>query len=120
MQATQKLGSYGEDLIAQHLQADGFTILEKNYRLKCGEIDVIGKKDEILVFVEVKSRRSDYFNLSHVITQSKQRKIIITAKKYLLNNNIDDVACRFDVAFVTYANTHPTITYIPNAFQERV
>ncbi len=118
MQQTTKLGLYGEELVAQHLQKDGFTILEKNYRQRCGEIDIIAQKNDLLVFVEVKLRRSEYFDLSHVITRSKQRKIITTAKIYLAYNKVDDTACRFDVAFVTYTHKNPDILYIPHAFQE--
>ncbi len=116
MQKTIKLGNYGEQLVAQHLQADGFTILEKNYRQRCGEIDLIAYKKDLLVFVEVKLRRSHYFDLSHVITHSKQQKIITTAKTYLARTDHDDKACRFDVALVECIDGAPKITYIPQAF----
>ncbi len=82
-----------------------------------GEIDIIAQKQELLVFVEVKTRTTQHFPLSELITRSKQRKIIRTAKQYLLEFQVVDKVCRFDVALVTMGQ-NPSITYLPHAFGE--
>lgn len=77
------LGKEAEEKVAHTLIKDGFTILERNYRKKYGEIDLIASKPALMVFVEVKMRQHNYFDLSDVITPSKQRKIIAVAKEYI-------------------------------------
>lgn len=110
------LGKYGEDRIAMWLEDQGFTVLERNFKQRYGEIDLIAKKKDLLVFVEVKTRKKQYFNLSTVIIPSKQHKIIKTAHFYLHSHQIHKTIIRFDVALVS-ADTD-SITYIPNAFTE--
>ena len=109
------IGAQGEQLVATYLQKQGFIILARNFYIRGGEIDLIARKKNILVFVEVKSRSTQYFNTSEVITLSKQKKIILTAKYFLSQNTqLDDTIYRFDVALVNAFNQK--ITYIPNAF----
>ncbi|NRB21393.1 YraN family protein [Candidatus Dependentiae bacterium] len=115
MNKTQTLGNAGETLVAQQLISQGFTLLAKNYRRRTGEVDLIASKKDIIAFVEVKTRKNKYFDLSTVITRSKQRKIIMAAKEYLVRHDHYDKVCRFDVALVENGNQ---ITYIPNAFTE--
>jgi putative endonuclease len=112
----KELGNKGEQLVAQHLERDGFTIRALNYSRKTGEIDVIAQKDELVVFVEVKVRQKNYFHLSSVIDHSKQQKIIKTAQIYSTYNQLSEHILRFDVALVQQEDGTCTITYIPNAF----
>lgn len=112
------LGDSGEALVAQYLSAQGFTICSCNFRCKTGEIDIIAQNKTARIFVEVKTRQTAYFNLSHVITPSKQKKIIAAALYYnALHATTESLVYRFDVALVIMA-PHQTakITYIPNAF----
>jgi putative endonuclease len=82
----QKFGQEGEALAARHLKKNGYRIIEKNYRTKLGEIDIIAKDKDTLVFVEVKSRRSWQFgNPKAAVTPRKQRKISMVALHYLKN-----------------------------------
>lgn len=111
---TKLLGNAGETSVIHILEKKGFRILARNYTIRAGEIDIIATKDNLIVFVEVKTRTHITFALSQVITPSKQRKIIVTAKHFLLSNSSYDKVCRFDVALVEGQN----IQYIPNAFQE--
>lgn len=111
-------GKMAESLVAQYLEKDGFTILAQNYTCRLGEIDLIGFKKETLVFVEVKQRTKSYFALSELITVSKQKKIIATAKYFLLHNEHSNKICRFDAALLEGALPTPQLTYIPNAFTE--
>ena len=81
-----RLGKEGEERVAHYLERYGFTILAKNYAQRTGEIDIIASKDDLIVFVEVKLRTKAHFDLSDVITYSKQKKIIGVAKYYLARN----------------------------------
>jgi putative endonuclease len=110
------IGNNGEAATAQYLKEEGFTITEMNYRKFYGEIDVIAQKKDLVLFVEVKTRKKNYFDGSLLITPSKQKKIILVAKEYIAKHKLYESICRFDVALVTPEHNHYTICYIPNAF----
>ena len=112
------LGQKGEQLVADYLVAQGFQIMARNYRRAYGEIDLIAEKDELLVFVEVKLRSHVYFDLSEVITASKQRRIILTAKDFLARYTGGERVCRFDVALINNQDGQLLLDYIANAFQD--
>lgn len=112
------LGKKGEQLVAQHLQQRGFDVIAQNYRQPFGEIDLIAAKHDLLVFVEVKLRQTNYFDATLLITYSKQKKIILTAKKYVLTHKLFDKTCRFDVALIHADKTKTEITYLEDAFRE--
>ena len=92
------------------------TIAHLNYRKFYGEIDIIAHKKGIVVFVEVKTRKKNYFDASLLVPPSKQRKIILVAKEYIAKHNLHDMIFRFDVSLVTPDGDHHTLCYIPNAF----
>ena len=76
----RKEGAYYENLVAEYLKTQGYEILEKNYRCRIGEIDLIAKEGETLVFVEVKYRRDDKMgNPKEAVDRKKQKKISMTA-----------------------------------------
>lgn len=110
------LGQEGEAAVAAFLKNEGYVILEANYRQRCGEVDLIAARNEILCFVEVKTRQKEYFSTSQVVTSSKQKRIIRTAQYYILKNRIKNKAFRFDVAIVIHKSDQPEIRYIANAF----
>lgn len=116
MQNTQDLGSHGEEKVALWLKKQGFTIKEMNYRQRCGEIDIIAAKDDVLAFIEVKLRTHAYFNISEVITPAKQAKIIRTAMVYIMEHKITNKVYRFDVALLEKHTDKYKLTYVPNAF----
>ncbi len=118
MHFRSQLGREGELKTAQFLSKHGFTIVEQNYRKKHGEIDIIARKPQLLVFVEVKMRQHNYFDLSDVITSSKQRKIIAVAKEYIGRNGWQECAYRFDVALLQGTENNLELSYIENAFNE--
>ena len=118
MNPTKHLGNCGEKAVANLLKSKKFKIIEQNYRTKLGEIDIIAQRDEFLVFVEVKTRKTNYFPTSNVVTFYKQKKIINTAKLFILKNNIIDKVCRFDVASVVAHGNEYNIEYIENAFSD--
>lgn len=109
-------GDYGEQLVVNFLCQNGYTILALKYLLhRNGEIDIIAKKDNIIIFVEVKTRSSDFVGIDKLISEKQKRCIIKIALYYCLQNNIainGDKILRFDVAFVCDKN----ICYYENAF----
>jgi putative endonuclease len=113
--ATRSLGEKGEQRIIEYLQKEGFALLVKNYRTPRGEIDLIARQQNLIVFVEVKTRATKQAYLSEVITRTKQLKIIAAAQQYIAYHPYDDCVFRFDVALVE-GTENPRITYIPNAF----
>ena len=112
---SQVLGEQGEGAVVAYLQERGFTILETNYRVTGGEIDVIAQQAELGVFVEVKTRTSHHFNLSQVITPTKIKRISNAAKHYIAYVSTQERAWRFDVALVEQVNGMLEINYIENA-----
>ena len=111
-----KVGSAGEQLVADYLEQQGFTLLERNYYKRFGEIDIIAKKDSVLAFIEVKARKHTQFPLCQVVTRSKQLKMVMVAKEYISKHNYTTFDCRFDVALVI--GEPGNLEYISNAFVE--
>jgi len=92
------IAKIGESLAVEHLKARGCEILAQNYRVRRGEIDLIARDGEFIVFVEVKTRRSLRFGLPQAaVTLQKQRQISKVALAYLQAQNLLDAPCRFDV-----------------------
>ena len=95
----------------------GYRILEQNYRNSLGEIDIIAKDRDTLVFVEVKTRSSLRFGSpKRAVTPQKQRKISMVALAYLKQTGQMDVKARFDVVSVSTENRRPEIEIVKNAF----
>ena len=111
-----QLGVYGEKCISRFLEKRGFNVIEKNYNCRYGEIDVVAEKDKTLVFVEVKTRKKEYFPISTVVIPSKQKKIVKSARHFVFKKNIVDKVLRFDVATVVFDENRYKINYIENAF----
>lgn len=98
MQETvQQRGQLAEALAARFLQAQGCTLLAQNFRVKGGEIDLIARDGETLLFVEVRLRSSQAFGgAAASITATKQRRIILAARHYLARWRGEVPDCRFD------------------------
>lgn len=100
---TKILGDKGERIAVKFLKHHGYKILEKNYKNKLGEIDIIAfdKKEKFLVFVEVKTKSSDFFGLPReMVDEQKQFKIEQVATFYLMSKNDFETKIRFDVVEV--------------------
>ena len=110
------LGIAGEQFVATYLQNEGYTILASNYKKFYGEIDLIAKKGQLIVFVEVKTRKNQSFPLSEVIVQQKRNHIIKTAYAFIAEHSYDQTNFRFDVALVEKKENEWKLTYIPQAF----
>lgn len=110
-------GGGAEDRAAAFLSERGLKIIERNYRCRFGEIDLIAKSGPSVVFVEVRARASDAFGgAAASITHAKRRKLLATARYYLLCHGAREAACRFDVVLLT--GPEPRIEWIENAFGE--
>jgi putative endonuclease len=96
-------GTLGEQYAADFLVRNGYTILSRNYHTRYGEIDLVAAKDDILAFVEVKTRRaSSWGSAAGAVTRQKQHKLILAAQQYQLDFP-DDRVPRFDVVAITTA-----------------
>lgn len=99
---TKEIGDFGETEACRYLESRKITVLKRNYRDRGGEIDIIARDGETIVFVEVKTRSSKAFGMpSEYVDRKKQEKIIRTAIWYLGTDSID---MRFDVIEVMYRN----------------
>ena len=88
----------GETVAREYLRANGFSILAENYTGRIGEIDLIAREGETIVFVEVKARENTAFGQPiEAITPYKVRKIVLTAQQYLVSKRLLDHDVRFDV-----------------------
>ena len=117
-QAKKDLGKKGEDLACKMLEEKGFEILKRNWRFSHGEIDIVAKDNDILVFVEVKTRSNLEFGPPELaITRSKQNQIRKMASAYLYINEIKDKDCRIDVVAILFQDSgKPKINHLVNAF----
>lgn len=113
----QLFGKEGESLAVLHLKEQGYKIIEQNYRTKLGEIDIIAKEKNTVVFIEVKSRKSgDFGSPKYAVTPKKMRKISMVALYFLKVTNQSRVKARFDVVSISPGEKEPEIEIIKNAF----
>lgn len=112
------LGAWGEDQAARFLRRRGIKILERNFRTPVGEIDIIARDRDWLIFAEVKTRRSAVFGLPQdAVGPRKQRQIIRTAQWYLQRSRSGRLQPRFDVLGVLRcADGSAQVTHLPGAF----
>jgi putative endonuclease len=111
-------GKRGEELAAAYLAEAGYRIIERNYRCLFGEIDIVAEEGETLVFVEVKSRRSDaYGDPQLAVGHEKQKKISRIAMNYLSERRLRHRPARFDVVAVKLLPAGHRIELIRNAFE---
>jgi len=111
-------GKQGEELAAAYLAKAGYRILERNYRCLFGEIDIVAEEGDVLVFVEVKSRRSTaYGDPQLAVGPRKQKKISLIAMHYLGERRRGHCPARFDVLSVLLLPAGPRIELIRDAFE---
>jgi putative endonuclease len=110
-------GAWGEDLALRYLTRQGYTLVERNFRKRRGEIDLIVRNGQTLVFVEVKLRRSTGFgDPLEAVTARKQATIRSLAEQYLADNQLDFDTLRFDVVGILATHTGTRIDHIEDAF----
>ncbi len=113
----QRFGQKAEAMAARFLKRRGYKIITRNHRTRSGEIDIIAREGETLVFVEVKARTSSrYGSAKAAVTPHKQRQVAKVALGYLKMTDQSHVKARFDVVTVTRREGKHTIDLIRNAF----
>jgi putative endonuclease len=114
----KRTGEKGEELAAAYLTEAGYRIIERNYRCVFGEIDIVAEEGNTLIFVEVKSRRSEsYGDPQLAVGHQKQKKISKIALHYLSAKNLRHRPARFDVVAVKLLSEGCRIDLIRNAFE---
>jgi len=114
------LGKKGEDFAVSYLLEKGYIVLEKNWLQQKFEIDIIAKDGNELVFVEVKTRSTNFFeNPEEAVTIKKQQHLIEGADFYLEQNELD-IESRFDVIAIIYNKKTLEIKHFKNAFYPRI
>ena len=117
MEERREFGNKGEDLACKFLEKNGYKIIERNYRNRTGEIDIIARDKDDMVFIEIKTKLSkDFAQPELSVNPSKQKKIVKTALVYLMEKNINKTGCRFDVVGITGEKGNTKIELIKNAF----
>jgi len=113
----KNLGKWGELFACEYLQTKGYTILEKNWKYKRSEIDILCQKDDgVLVVVEVKTRNSDFFGDPQTFVSLGQRKTIVKVTDAYINEHNLDVEVRCDIIAILKNAEQETLTHFENAF----
>jgi putative endonuclease len=111
------LGERGEALAVEVLKAKGYRIIERNFRGSVGEIDIVAREAQTLVFVEVKTRETDRFGTAKwAVDRKKMRKVSMAALEYLNRKSWGDRPARFDVVAVDFSPAGPQVELYRNAF----
>jgi putative endonuclease len=110
-------GAAGEDLACQYLQRQGLVVLERNYRCRVGEIDVVARDGETLVFVEVKERGdASHGGAVEAVTGPKRRRVVRAAELWASVHRESESRVRFDVVAIDQGPDGPTIRHERGAF----
>ena len=116
--ARQRLGCLGEELAVIELEQLGYRIVERNYRIRSGEIDIVADDGGTVVFVEVKTKTSgDFGDPVEEVTPQKQRQIVSMGEYYATYCLPPHTPCRFDVVAVDCSAQPPAITVYKDAFR---
>jgi putative endonuclease len=116
--ARQALGKRGEELACRELGRRGYAILDRRYRTRMGEIDIVARHGEATVFVEVKARRDGRFGgAAAAVTRWKQRRMAAMAVDYMARRGLLDRPCRFDVVTVEIDDGRVRVEVYPHAFE---
>ena len=111
------VGSTGEDAVVVWYEAAGYSVVDRNWRVRAGELDVIVRRGAVLVFCEVKTRRSNAFDTpAEAVTARKQARIRSLAAQWLAANRVGARELRFDVAGVEPNGRGWTVSVIEGAF----
>jgi len=110
------LGKLGEALAQNHLQKNGYTILETNFQFGHAEIDIIAQKDDVIAVIEVKTRSSDHYGKPEIFVSKKKIKLLVNAINHYIEVNNLDVEIRFDIISIIKNQYTENIEHIEDAF----
>ena len=122
MDQRQSLGKRGEDLACEELERRGYVIVDRRFRTRCGELDIVARDGDVLVFVEVRARSGGSFGTPfESVTWQKRQRLSQMAASYLCVKQLAGVACRFDVvSILERAGRRSTIELVKGAFDMRI
>ncbi len=116
MYVSHELGRIGENIIADYITKLGYKVVERNFECNQGEIDIIAKDKEELVFIEVKTRTDiSYGEASEAVTDTKKRHLINSIKYYIYKQKLENQPIRIDVAEVYINKGKVKVNYIKQA-----
>lgn len=116
--ARQRLGQRGETMACDELERLGYAIVERRFRTRFGELDVVANDHGTLVFVEVKTKTdSSFSDPVESVTTRKQQRLVSMAEQYVASYRITDMPCRFDVVTVDISVTPAKIVVYRDAFR---
>ncbi len=117
------VGNRGESIVADYLEEKGYKILERNFKSKRNEIDIVAEDGDSIVFVEVKTtssdRSEDFKRPSEAVDKNKKERIIECARDYIMKHRCAYDGYRFDVVEVYLNRDTPEINHIENAFYKK-
>lgn len=117
MYERRKTGIIGEKVACDYLKNKGYTIIERNFRCKMGEIDIIAWKNDEIIFIEVKTRSSNYFGKpAESVTERKRKHIYKAAKYYMMVKDILEQNARIDVIEVYIKKNKYIIHHIKQVY----
>jgi putative endonuclease len=117
MNARLALGLRGEAIAARAYTRDGFRVVDRNFRCRAGEIDLVARKGDELVFCEVKTRASDRWGLpAEAVDARKQARLKRLAALWLARHKVGRVRVRFDVVSIVVRAGTPEVTHFTDAF----
>lgn len=115
----KEIGRFGEDTASKYLEESGYTILDRNFKCKSGEIDIIARDGNYIVFVEVKTRSGSFYGTpGEAVNELKQHKIIKVSETYIMKRKLFNYDFRFDVIEIVIDKAkNASIKLIKDAFQ---
>ena len=111
-----ELGTVGEKIATDYLLKSGYTILENNFRYLKAEVDIIARKNDMIIGVEVKTRTSNYYGNPQEFINSKKIKLLVSAIDYYVSINDLDVEVRFDIIAIIKQKSTFQIEHLKDAF----
>lgn len=120
MYQRHETGKIGEDLVVKYLEQNGYTIIERNFECRQGEIDIIAKDKDEIVFIEVKTRTNEnYGKPKEAVDETKKKHIYKSSEFYVYINHLENEPIRIDVIEVYKKQEKFTIHHIKQAITER-
>ena len=115
----KEIGNFGEDTASKYLEESGYVILDRNFRCRSGEIDIIARDGDYIVFIEVKTRRGSFYGTpGEAVNELKQHKIIRVSEAYIMKKKLFNCDFRFDVIEIIVDKAkNASIKLIKDAFQ---
>lgn len=120
MESTKNKGKEGEDIACKYLVTNDFQLLERNWQCSKYEVDIIAKKNDLLLFIEVKYRTGNYFGEPEIFVTVKQKRNLIRAANFYIDrfDLLDEV--RFDIIAIVKSEGKVKVNHIEDAFKPEV